>query len=1353
MADQLGPVVVPTPPVIQAFPLRPDFGVGIDYSPPVVVHTFDQPGLKTEQRYLLAPMGPRRFKFAKAQLSCREYEDLKGHFQLAQGSYAQFPYTVWKPGPGHGVPGTVQPAAVTEVVVARYENPSITFDYMVSLLMHGPGLSFLEVPPSFPQYVSAKRVTRFPDATLTAALQDQFQQIIPLITVIPRDNPNYPVYLSNQRVKVDTTEYLPRLLEWSGISQSLGESSDSASFTFGNADGVWHSFVNQINLYAATVRVSLFHVGTRYILDLWKGSAQNWGFDTSGRFQINAADGVFNLSLAYPARKILRQCWKVYKGRWCPSTSSEPECTKDYAACVARGVEHSFGGLVVPQQKVHVKDNSTGVFGWGRSVMNSVTVVQDTVYQRPLQEIYTDTPMMVTADVCAGRDESDYYAALGVVGEGPLSSFNGNLILHTLDGQPPHDPLRFGGFRAFTGTDPSGHFDFVGISQANIFGGWTDANGDIYIPPNVTYAGGIAMAEIRRTDAKGLQLAPVSDRAMQVNVIGGIGGWAWNGPGNRVWLNALHNAVWVAVNVYLRGIGLRVDQSNASQVPASVMEQYIDVDSCSIAAAICDTMVPKIIGSGNELQFPFRGVLKEAKPLRDWLREILNCCLGYYTFVDGKLWIGIRSNSSVLVGNAYTRATVLFKSLTAAPLQPQFNWLVGNFGDEEFGWQLNNVTIYDIDHAGFLGTPDSPQYLMNTASFVGVSNKSQCARLIITRLREEIGGLKSGSGPHGTGSGIDEQANARNFGFRTTALGLATKVGDIVSITHDTMPGGYAEGRVAKWTFNPDFSIDIQAISSTEDMYDMVVGDKPVDVTAPPVPPEVLQAATGLAWMPNQAAPLGGEPVYPPWERSFDLWQEYEITRDGVWEPTIWVRGEMPVNRFATLVQPRIVEIEFLAGGTLDGPMTVYAAVTQRDNAGRPAVPSNLTAVYIPKGANDQKVRLTVAGATEPGLTGYDVWAGLDRRRMAFQFGGSGQPPATIDIGGPIHDMTKGMPDGTAVGVRIAAKHVWHAGVAGLLVNAVPAANQIQCLDFMNSTDTWTGELVFVCSNREGEVPLWNFLVTGFDALTGTLTVSPNCDGVEAGDVLIVYARPTALEAGLPSGWTAANTITNALWNNSVNRQQFPGSDGMIPGDEAGRILRILRGKGAGQWRFITDNTKLTHQVTPGWDVQPDATSLYIVEAPEWPNISPTNQLIVPRYQIVSAIHVQVPNLTEQVALVGGFLVDTDGKQTDDSVAVFRMIYVFGQPPTVRQIGPGAGPYDVEVTDQTIRCDTTENEVLLTLPPLSILQGRSILVANDGINNALIDTTPPDTFPDGTSQMTVEPGGTVRITAGGIYTT
>ena len=102
-------------------------------------------------------------------------------------------------------------------------------------------------------------------------------------------------------------------------------------------------------------------------------------------------------------------------------------------------------------QGVRIKDNSTGVWGFGRSMLTSVSLVADSIYDQVLAEVYTDTEMPVNCKVAAGRDESDFYEALGIVGEGPLVAYtpthyedkdgDGNaetLVGHTLDGQAHH---------------------------------------------------------------------------------------------------------------------------------------------------------------------------------------------------------------------------------------------------------------------------------------------------------------------------------------------------------------------------------------------------------------------------------------------------------------------------------------------------------------------------------------------------------------------------------------------------------------------------------------------------------------------------------------------------------------------------------------------------------------------------------------------------------------------------------------------------------------------------------------------------------------------------------------------------
>jgi hypothetical protein len=1333
VADFLGSVPIPDPPVIAPFPLVGDFGGGIDYEPQVVTHVFDREadpgrGLRVEQRFLMGN-GVRRFRFVRDHLSCGEYDALRNHWMAAQGVYAQFSATIRKPG-------------ASETVTARYENPNLQFNHLIAFIASTSGLSLMEVPTVTPTYAVTATVERFPDATLTPALESQVQRFTPLIAIQPRGSADI-LRLSNQRCIVGGNLYLPRLLDWTGIGQAISETSDNAQFTLGNADDVFVSYANATNLYRARIEFGLYHHNTGYLIKLWAGYARPWTLTSDGVFVLPASDGLFELSLGYPWRQVSRTCWKVYKGPYCPSVSALATCPKDYKACVERGVEKSFGGIQAQAQTVRITPFAAAfaAMGYGRSRFTSVTVANESIYQRPVQEVYTDFPMKVVCDVAAGRDESEFYSALGVVGEGPIGSFATNLVAHQLDNQPPHDPKHNGGWRGITGTDPAAPSDFFALDKAP----WGS------IPAESTYAAGVAFAEIRRTDEVGLQLAAVADRAMTVTVNQGIGGWVWD-TGVRVWQNGLSNPVWVAVNVYLRGIGLRVDQTRAAVVSAVEMERFFDVAAARAAAAVCDGIVNSMIVAGvTEKRFVFRGVLKEKKPLKDWIQEILNCCSGYYTFLNGKLWIGIRKDSAVLAGNAFTRANILYKSLQASPVTPRFNWLVGQFGDEEFEWALNTVTIYDIDHAEWLGDADGvPQYLTNQMTFVGCSSKSQCARLITTRLREELGGLWSNS------TSVNEQIRARDLKFRTTILALRTMVGDIISLDHDRLPAGRGEGRVQSWQLNPDYSIDINATCTTDSMYEPAFGPSPADVAATPPPPDRLQSINGLAWMPNLVAPFANDPLYPDVrERTFDLWQDYNITREGIWSPAVWVAGEECVNQFASPARPRILGVELAAGGQINGPCTVYVAITQRDATGAPSAVSNLYARYVPSGSVNQKLTITMAPAPTGTWVGYDVYIGTDRRKIALQISPAGVP-TSLEFTSTIAQMTRQLPEPAAQRVRIAAKHVWHSGIAGVIVTSptsLAAPNKLQCNDYIGSTDNWIGRVLSAVADlSDGGAPLWNFTVTAFVPATGTFTVTPNCvradpaDSVDEGDVLIMRS------VGVSSG---VDWVEDPLWDNTINDLQFPGTNGLRVDEEAGRLVRILRGKGAGQVRKIVSNTNVRVYVEPPWEVQPDATSIVIIEAHDWDYAGVTSELITPRPGTAFELRVRVDNLANMVALVGGFLVDDQERITDEEFAVYREIFIYGQPPSVRVVGPTAldpataAPWEVFATDHTIRADTSTNHVQVQLMALGAYQGRTLYFCNDnGPNNLIVNCAAGELLFDGNANVIVAPEETVRVTAG-----
>jgi len=92
-----------------------------------------------------------------------------------------------------------------------------------------------------------------------------------------------------------------------------------------------------------------------------------------------------------------------------------------------------------------------------------------------------------------------------------------------------------------------------------------------------------------------------------------------------------------------------------------------------------------------ETQFQFQGIISSQKPFRDWLTEVLNCCLGFYTWEFGKLKLGCRINASAV--DAYTLANSLFQSLRLTPIQAGFEHLVLSFADVAYQYQANTAEV------------------------------------------------------------------------------------------------------------------------------------------------------------------------------------------------------------------------------------------------------------------------------------------------------------------------------------------------------------------------------------------------------------------------------------------------------------------------------------------------------------------------------------------------------------------------------------------------------------------------------------------------------------------------------------
>ena len=460
---------------------------------------------------------------------------------------------------------------------------------------------------------------------------------------------------------------------------AVDQQTDEADFTLGHADRVLTELAKATDLLRARVEFSVYHVESGTKLDLWAGYVTGYTHDEGVEFGLTAEDGLAALGYSYPRRKATRQCWKRYKdGINCTASSGLTTCNKSWSDCQARSNTPQFGGILTEAQSVRIKDNSSGFFGLGRNSITSTSILDENLYGRVLPEIFTDSDMPVAAQIVASRDESEFFTALGVVGDGPLGAYAESG--HLLDNQPHHGPGSLG-LRTSLGGSPSNN-DLFNIDQVG--GGEAQYR-----------AAGTAFVQIRRMDAKGQQYTRPSEHEMTAVVRQGRTGWVWSGPGSRS-SALLTNPVWVAVNVLLRALGIEA-------ASASTQEQYFDVAAAVAASAVCNATVTPLVGGGSVTQFQFQGVLADEKPAREWIQEILNNCCGYFTWRFGKLKLGVRLHSGSAEGGAYGVGNVVMGTLQVERRTPQFNHLTASYAEREKKFAANSVLFYDEDHVAAHG--------------------------------------------------------------------------------------------------------------------------------------------------------------------------------------------------------------------------------------------------------------------------------------------------------------------------------------------------------------------------------------------------------------------------------------------------------------------------------------------------------------------------------------------------------------------------------------------------------------------------------------------------------------------------
>src|SRR5579884_3925826 len=1077
MSDTIGRISVPT--LVDSgltFPLTSDFGYGFSQDRPVVVHQFGELDAKAEQRYAVG-LGPRRFAFRRQHLSMRDRASLVSFWEGLQGAWKSFTYNV--PNPDQ----TTSPTKVT------WEYAPLAIQYLANACQ--TGFNFLEVPdPTVaPSYTVNSTCLRFPSAALQSALLSQVQQIIPLVHMRVRESAVPDIYLSDRRVTVGGQLYLPRILGIGEpgsdaiISQDIRGTADNVQFTFGNADRVMTQLANDTDLKYAQIDLSLFHVNSGILLQLWSGFIISFVADGSPQFTAQCSDGLYQITQMYPTRVISRQCWKTFNdGVNCPyaahGSGGDPNSCDYYLesanGCQAHGMARYFGGQQADPQGVVIKDDSTGFLGFGRNTVTATSIISDTVWGLALPEIWCNSggnplyAFMVTALMVAYRDESTFADSLGIIGAGPIGGFTPSAVVTNADGYryvvaPMVDGFTWQGFkvdgnlnitqdqpgmglRQSIGNDPANPtYDYFSLGQGTP---------QVWEPNN--YAAGTAVCEVRIAKPSAIQPSTPEQHQMTVPIDYGLWGWTWDQNGNRTAVKGLVNPFWIAVNMLLRALGLYGSPAtgsgpaSANQLASFVLSSLVVGDG-SGAAEIAAAQVASILGTGVETQFQFQGSVSSQKPFRDWLTEVLNCCLGFYTWEFGKLKLGCRINASSV--DAYTLGNMLFQSLKLTPIQAAFEHLVISYADVNYAYQANTAEYCDKSHAAYYGRAGSP--LTSQMHSVGLSTLSQALRVAATRTREEIGGVTP-----------MEWRNARAASWQTTLLGLGNEVGQVVSITHPEIPGArgvcnvsgntatwvsgdpwtYAGGasgdtelinkdiliggaqvtitavasdgstittspappqgsglafhvitgcfRVQRWSLMKDWSVKLEAQTVTASMYDLDVGPKPMDVAPAPLPPLFYPIPLGPAWAPYQVQAAADDALFPG-EWTFDTNQSYAQLADGSILANLIITGKLPTNAFSPGVGAPVAGNIVLnnSGGSLAGGTTIRLTLCALDANGLPSAPMAIAIVPLPTGSSTYSITLNdIVWPAVAGLQSYVVFAAAQDDLICAQQNGALTP-------------------------------------------------------------------------------------------------------------------------------------------------------------------------------------------------------------------------------------------------------------------------------------------------------------------------------------------------------------------------
>lgn len=376
----------------------------------------------------------------------------------------------------------------------------------------------------------------------------------------------------------------------------------------------------------------------------------------------------------------------------------------------------------------------------------------------------------------------------------------------------------------------------------------------------------------------------------------------------------------------------------------------------------------------------------------------------------------------------------------------------------------------------------------------------------------------------------------------------------------------------------------------------------------------------------------------------------------------------LPRNTFVEGLRPPFVPNQGTTaptGGSLAGGQSYWCWLVARDTSGESynsTPPSLSSKIDVPSGTNTNTI--TIPGIEwDAGTGGWTLYVGTNPFVPMAQLTGAGTP-GSITFNGPIDfdDADHPMPDPEFDSIELRLKRLVKAGVAEFESTAA-GSTTITANGAGWTVDEWAGYDVSLLANTVGstDVPenwTWRVVSNSADTLTVSASYGPSPNTILH---LVGTQRSRLVFRAKPSAWTV-DTITAPKM-------------ALVTDELKGKLLRTISGTGRRQLKRIASNTATVITLENRWDVEPDATTRFVVEEEAWDLVIRSGSLDVRgKEDLIGSFPMDATGLSKRPLLCLVVPVDGGGNPSPDALALVRDFYVYYEPVNPAETPSGVGP-------------------------------------------------------------------------------